>query len=132
MKEIEKAMELLGVTKYRDLARELSVAENTISGVDVPNPKGYFYATAKRYGGMYPMPKGYKPLRLIHAEMVQKRRSQEAEAARIEAEIGEMPEAVKALTGWMPTSRTRPSRPRPCRWGWSCPAVCRCRRSGGL
>ena len=32
MKEIEKVMELLGVTTYRDLARELGVAENTISG----------------------------------------------------------------------------------------------------
>ena len=73
-------------------------------GMKIPNPMGYFYRTAKKYGGMYPAPKGYKTLRLIHAEMTQQRRSQEAEAARIEAEIGEIPDEIKALTGWMPKS----------------------------
>ena len=74
------------------------------SGVNIDSPKGYFYGTAKRYGGMYPPPKDYKPLRLINAEMTQKRRQQESEAARIEAEIGEIPEEVKAFTGWMPNN----------------------------
>ena len=74
------------------------------SGVNIDSPKGYFYGTARKYGGMYPMPVGYKTLRLIHAEMTQQRRSLEAEAARIEAEIGEIPDEVKALTGWMPKS----------------------------
>ena len=81
------------------------ILAKTDSGTKIDSPKGYFYNTARKYGGMYPMPNGYKPLRLIHAEMTQKRRSQEAEAARIEAEIGEIPDEVKALTGWMPTNK---------------------------
>ena len=74
------------------------------SGVKIDSPKGYFYGTARKYGGMYPMPNGYKPLRLINAEMMQKRRHQEAAAARIAAETGELPDAVKAMTEWMPTT----------------------------
>ena len=80
------------------------ILAKTDSGTKIDSPKGYFYNTAKRYGGMYPPPKDYKPLRLINAEMTQQRRSQEAEAARIEADIGEIPDEVKALTGWMPKS----------------------------